>query len=243
MKGVILAGGEGSRLHPATRVTNKHLLPVYNKPMIYYPILTLQRMGVNDIMIITGGNDAGDFVTLLEEEREFVDIEFTFRYQKGALGIADALMYAKDFVGNDPFPVILGDNIFIDSFADKWKTFVRSDKEGYVFLKEVKHPNRFGVANLDANLQIVNIVEKPVTDPPSNFAVTGLYFYRPQVFSVIPKLTPSSREEMEITDLHNVLAKRKKLGYDVVYGFWSDAGTFESLFNASSFVRGAFGNI
>lgn len=242
MKGVVLAGGSGSRLHPLTRVTNKHLLPVYNKPMIYYPIDTLQRIGIRDIVIVLGGNSVGDFVELLDTEKAFSNISFSYIYQKAATGIADAVSIVEDSVGNEPFAVILGDNIFTDSYKDKWEAFVRSNKIGHVFLKEVAHPNRFGVPALDSNLQIIRIDEKPL-EPASQFAVTGLYFYKPQIFNLLGQLSPSERGEYEISDLHNLIVKKKKLSYDVVYGFWSDAGTFESLFNASSFIRGAFGNI
>lgn len=234
MKGIILAGGTGTRLEPMTKVTNKHLLPVYDKPMIFYPIETLVRAGVKDIRILTGNESAGDFIDLLGNGEDF-GASFTYKTQKGAGGIAEALKLNKDHVGNDPFVVILGDNIFLSDISDEVKDYDENHGHAVVFLKEVDRPERFGVATVEDGY-IRKIVEKPQI-PESKFAVTGLYFYNASVWNIIQLLKPSHRGELEITDVNNWYIKNSCLKYKVVKDFWSDAGTVESLYFASTEVR------
>jgi glucose-1-phosphate thymidylyltransferase len=231
MKGVILAGGSGSRLYPLTKVTNKHLLPVYNKPMIYYPLQTLISAGIKDIMIVSGRGHAGHFLELLGSGSE-VGVHFTFEIQEEAGGIAQALSFAKDFVYGDNVTVILGDNIFQDNIKDDILGFTSGAK---IFLKEVIDANRFGVAELKGDT-VIGIEEKP-ENPKSNFAVTGLYIYDCKIFDVIKTLKPSRRGELEITDVNNYYINEDVMGYRILNGFWSDAGTFESLFRANELVR------
>lgn len=231
MKGVILAGGTGSRLYPLTKVTNKHLLPVYDKPMIYYPLQTLADAGLEDIMIISGRGHAGHFLELLGSGSEF-GVNLTYEIQEEAGGIAQALGLAGDFADNEPVTVILGDNIFQDNMKKAVKSF---ESGAMIFLKEVPDANRFGVAEIKGN-RIISIEEKPSL-PKSNFAVTGLYIYDPGVFNIIHTLKPSGRGELEITDVNNEYISMGKMSYSVLSGFWSDAGTFESLFRASELVR------
>lgn len=231
MKGVILAGGTGSRLYPLTKVTNKHLLPVYDKPMIYYPLQTLADAGLEDIMIISGRGHAGHFLELLGSGSEF-GVNLTYEIQEEAGGIAQALGLAGDFADNEPVTVILGDNIFQDNMKKALESF---DSGAMIFLKEVPDANRFGVAEIKGN-RIISIEEKPSL-PKSNFAVTGLYIYDPGVFNIIHTLKPSGRGELEITDVNNEYIRMGKMSYSVLSGFWSDAGTFESLFRASELVR------
>lgn len=236
IKGVILAGGTGIRLKPMTIVTNKHLLPVHDKPMIYYPLYTLINAGIKDILIITGKEHAGDFLELLGSGKEF-KVKFTYRLQDEAGGIAQAVHMAEDFVGNDKFVVILGDNIFEDNVSKFVEEFGRDKKtEAHVFIKEVHDAHRFGVAEIDKNNKVLSIEEKPKM-PKSNFAVTGLYMYSPNVFGVIKNLKPSARGELEITDVNNAYLKRGKIKANILSGFWSDAGTIESLSRASEFVK------
>lgn len=234
MKGVILAGGEGTRLLPCTKVTNKHLLPVYNKPMIYYPLETLRRAGIKEILIASGKGHAGDFLELLEDGREF-GAKLSYAVQPEAGGIAQALGLAEDFADGEKIVVILGDNIFEDDIKDYVEGFKEQKEGARLFLKEIPDPERFGVAEVkDGN--IVNIEEKP-KEPKSNLAVTGLYMYDNRVFSFIKNLKPSARGELEITDVNNFYIRQRSATYEVVKGFWSDAGKFESLFRASEFVR------
>lgn len=240
MKGVILAGGFGTRLIPLTKVTNKHLLPVYNEPMIYKIIKTLTGSGINQITIVLGGESVGDFVRLLSNGEEF-NAKFTYVYQKGAGGIAEALSLTKEIVGNSSVAVLLGDNIFEDTFAEYVKQFEEDSKnECYLFLKDVEDPKRFGVADIDVQGNIIEIVEKP-EHPKSNYVVTGLYFYTSSVFDIIEKIKNtigySKRGELEITDVNNFYIKHGKCRAIFVKGFWSDAGTFETLLKASNFVR------
>ncbi len=231
MKGVILAGGTGSRLFPLTKVTNKHLLPVYNKPMIYYPIDTLKKAGIEDILIVSGRHHAGHFLELLGRGEED-GIRFSYTIQEREGGIAEALSLAKDFSDTDDLAVILGDNIFEDNFKDN----VISFKEGArIFLKEVPNAYRFGVAELEED-RVINIEEKPKT-PKTNYAVTGIYLYDQEVFDMISTLKPSNRGELEITDVNNCYIKERKMDARFLNGFWSDAGTFESLYTASTFIR------
>jgi len=231
MKGVILAGGTGSRLYPLTKVTNKHLLPVYDKPMIYYPLQTLVSAGIKDIMIVSGRGHAGHFLELLGSGSE-MGVHFTFEIQEEAGGIAQALSFAEDFVDGDNVAVVLGDNIFQDNIKEDVLTFKSGAK---IFLKEVTDAQRFGVAELEGN-KVVGIEEKP-KNPKSNLAVTGLYIYDCEVFNAIKTLRPSGRGELEITDVNNYYINKDVMRYKVLDGFWSDAGTFESLFYASELVR------
>ncbi len=231
MRGVILAGGTGSRLYPLTKVTNKHLLPVGNQPMIYYPVQKLVEAGIDDILIVTGVEHMGDVVGLLGSGKEF-NCRFTYRVQDEAGGIAQALMLAENFSRQNPIAVILGDNIFKHSLAHA----VQSFKSGaHLFLKEVKDPKRFGVAELK-NEKIINIIEKPQT-PVSNYAVTGIYIYDKQVFDIIRKCKPSQRGELEISDVNANYLLSDQITYDVLDGWWSDAGTFKSLAKASELVQ------
>jgi glucose-1-phosphate thymidylyltransferase len=233
MKGIILAGGMGTRMSPCTKVTNKHLLPVYKKPMIYYPVEALVKAGVKNILIITGPENAGDFMKLLGSGKDF-GCEFTYRIQDEAGGIAQALSLAENFVHGDKMVVVLGDNIFEDDMGE----FVRSfEKEGgaHIFLKEVSDPERFGVAEVDGN-RIVSIEEKP-EKPKTNYATIGLYMYDSSVFEIIRTLKPSGRGELEITDVNNAYIEKGKMGFSILKGFWTDAGTFESLYRAFKLLK------
>ncbi len=234
VKGIILAGGTGSRLNPITKVTNKHLLPVNDKPMVYYPLFSLIDAGIRKIMLVTGTEHAGDFMKLLGSGKDF-GVDLTYKVQDGALGIANALALCEDFVGEDKFVVILGDNIFSDSITPEIEAFKNGSEEARIFLKEVDDAQRFGVANI-ANKRIVGIEEKP-KDPKSRFAVTGIYMYGPDAFDIIRSLKPSARGEYEITDLNNEYIRRGSLAYSVLKGHWTDAGTFESLYRATNLVR------
>lgn len=231
MKGIILAGGTGSRLFPLTKVTNKHLLPVYDKPMIYYPLQTLITAGIKDILIVSGPGHAGDFLNLLGSGKDF-GARFTYEIQDEAGGIAQALGMAERFAGNESIAVILGDNVYQDDFSAAVSHFNSGAK---IFLKEVENNKRFGVPMLSGN-QVIGIEEKPAA-PKSCYAVTGLYLYDPSVFEIIKTLKPSLRGELEITDVNNVYIQRNAMTYEIVNGFWSDAGTFESLFSASQLVQ------
>jgi glucose-1-phosphate thymidylyltransferase len=230
MKGVILAGGTGSRLYPLTKITNKHLLPVYDKPMIYYPLQTLIDAQLDEIMIVSGRGHAGDFLELLGSGAEF-GVHLTYEIQEGAGGIAQALGLAEDFADDDDVAVILGDNIFQDNVCEAVQTF---ESGAHVFLKDVPDANRFGVAEIAAD-HIISIEEKPHV-PKSNYAVTGLYLYDNDVFEIISTLKPSGRGELEITDVNNEYIRRGAMSYSVLEGFWSDAGTFESLLRAGVMV-------
>lgn len=236
MKGVVLAGGLGKRLFPLTKITNKHLLPVYDQPMIYYPISTLVNAGITDIMIVTGGNHAGEFLQLLGNGKDFGLNGLRFAYQEGEDGIASALALAKHFVGKDRFCTILGDNIIEDNLRPQVSEFVTSDLGAYLFLKEVEDAHRFGVAELGADQRIISIEEKP-RQPKSNYAVIGVYLYNHTVFDVISELKPSARGEYEITDVSNFYVQRNSCGYSILPGWWSDAGTFESLHRAHALAR------
>ena len=232
MKGIILAGGFGTRLQPMTRVTNKHLLPVYDKPMIYYPINTLVSSGIKNIMILTGNDHAGDFINLLGDGSEF-GVNFTYRPQKGAGGIAQALGLCRDFVKEEPVAVILGDNIFDDSDVIKKniQQFENSHDKACIFLKQVLDPERFGVATIKDS-EIVEIEEKP-KEPKSDLAVTGLYLYNSAVWKIIDGLTPSARNELEITSVNNWYIKNKLMNHIILDCFWSDACTPESLYHST----------
>ncbi len=222
MKGVILAGGLGTRLQPLTKITNKHLLPVYAKPMIYYPIECLVAAGVTDIMIVTGGNSAGDFIRLLENGEEFGLSRLHYAYQKGEGGIAEALGLAREFAGADKVCVVLGDNILERTIRPAAQAFEKQAGGAKVFLKEVPNPEAYGIAEVEGG-RITGIVEKPA-HPASNLAVIGVYMYPPDVFDVIGRLEPSARGELEITDVNNHYVEAGTLGFEVVEGWWADAG-------------------
>ncbi|HWG96528.1 MAG TPA: sugar phosphate nucleotidyltransferase [Nitrospira sp.] len=234
MKGVVLAGGLGTRLLPLTKVTNKHLLPVYNRPMIYYPIQTLVDAGVTEIMLVTGGNNAGDFLKLLGNGKEFGLKHLNYTYQEGEGGIADALRLAEHFADGEPICVVLGDNIIQGSVAKAADHFRRQQRGAKILLKEVKDPQRFGVPVLEGE-RVVTIEEKPL-HPRSPYAVTGIYFYDPHVFEFIRSLKPSARGELEITDVNNAYLKAGILTWDLLQGWWTDAGTIESLYLANQLV-------
>lgn len=234
MKGVVLAGGLGTRLYPLTKVTNKHLLPVFNKPMIYYPIETLIEAGITDILIVTGGNSAGDFLRLLGNGKEFGLKHLNYTYQEGEGGIAAALSLAEHFVGDDKFVVILGDNIVEKSIRKEVEIFKKQKEGARILLKEVENPERFGVAEIKDG-KIVSIIEKP-KKTPSNLAVTGIYMYDKYAFDIIRTLKPSDRGELEITDVNNRYLEEGKLTFGIMEGWWTDAGTFESLLRANNLV-------
>jgi glucose-1-phosphate thymidylyltransferase len=234
MKGIILAGGLGSRLRPLTKVTNKHLLPIYDKPMIYYPLETLCRAGLDEIMIVTGGNSAGDFLRLLGNGREFGLRDIYYTYQEGEGGIADALKLCENFAEGEAVCVILGDNIIEDDITPYVARFNAQGGGARILLKEVADPQRFGVPELDGE-KIVRIEEKPA-NPKSKYAVTGIYMYDGKVFDYCRDLKPSERGELEITDVNNAYIRAGNLRYDVLDGWWTDAGQFESLFHASQLV-------
>lgn len=240
MKGVVLAGGLGTRLHPLTKVTNKHLLPVYMKPMIYYPIESLVEGGIDEIMIVTGGNNAGDFLKLLGNGKEFGLAHLNYAYQEGEGGIAEALSLCKAFVDKDKVAVVLGDNIVEKSIRKHVEAYRQQEEGARILLKEVPDPERFGVPTLDGD-RIIGIIEKP-KDPPSNFAVTGIYFYDSQVWDVIDSLEPSKRNELEITDVNNFYIEQGTMEYCILDGWWTDAGTFDSLKRASDLVAGMGAN-
>lgn len=234
MKGIILAGGLGSRLRPLTKVTNKHLLPIYDKPMIYYPLETLVGAGLDDIMIVTGGNSAGDFLRLLGNGREFGLHDICYTYQEGEGGIADALKLCEHFADGDSVCVILGDNIIEDDISPYVQSFVKQKSGARLLLKEVHDPQRFGVPQI-VDGRIVAIEEKPL-EPKSQYAVTGIYMYDTRVFDYCRNLVPSPRGELEITDVNNAYIAAGDLYYDVLSGWWTDAGQFESLYHATTLV-------
>jgi glucose-1-phosphate thymidylyltransferase len=234
MKGVILAGGLGTRLHPLTKITNKHLLPVYNQPMIYYPIRTLINAGIQDIMIVTGGNAAGDFLRLLGNGKDFGLKHLNYTYQEGEGGIADALSLVEHFADEQPICVVLGDNLIeknIRSAADEYRAQGSGAK---ILLKHVHDPQRFGVPEIEGD-KVIRIEEKPA-EPKSDYAVTGIYFYDATVFDIIKTLVPSGRGELEITDVNNHYIDRGEMTWNELEGWWTDAGTFESLLRASNLV-------
>lgn len=231
MKGVVLAGGSGTRLRPLTKVVNKQLLPVFDKPLVYYPIETLLSGGIRDIMIISGPEHSGDLLNQLGSGREF-HAHFTYEIQEKPGGLAQALGLAEDFADSEPVTMILGDNIYTAELGQELRSF--SPPGAKVFLKEVPDPKRFGVPELQGD-RIVRIIEKPES-PPSNYCVTGLYMYDGTVFDIIKTLKPSPRGELEITDVNNVYIARGQLRYTIVGGDWIDAGTFDSLLRASSII-------
>ena len=234
MKGVVLAGGLGTRLHPLTKVTNKHLLPIYNKPMIYYPLRTLVQAGIEDIMVVTGGEFAGDFLRLLGNGADFGLKRLHYAYQEGSGGIAAALALAEDFADGEPVAVVLGDTIIEGNANRSIAEFAEAGRGAKVFLKEVDDPRRFGVAAVEGD-RVTGIVEKP-QEPPSRLAVIGIYLYDGRVFDVIGGLEPSARGELEITDVNNKYIEWGEMAYAILDGWWTDAGTFPSLLRASNLI-------
>jgi glucose-1-phosphate thymidylyltransferase len=234
MKGVVLAGGLGTRLHPLTKVTNKHLLPVYDRPMIYYPIQTLVNAGIREILLVTGGNSAGDFLKLLGNGKEFGLQHLDYTYQEGEGGIADALRLAEYFADGGLVCVVLGDNLIERNIVRAMRAFQDQKLGAKILLKEVKNPQRFGVPVLDGT-RVVKIEEKP-KQPQSPYAVTGIYFYDERVFDIIKSLKPSGRGELEITDVNNAYIQAGDLTWDILDGWWTDAGTIDSLLLANQLV-------
>lgn len=240
MKGVVLAGGLGSRLRPLTAVTNKHLLPVYDQPMIYYPIQTLVNAGITDIMIVTGGNSAGDFLKLLGNGKAFGLKHLNYTYQEGEGGIAEALALVEHFAADEPVCVVLGDNIIEGNIAAAVELYRKQKSGAKIILKEVPDPERFGVPELSGDT-VVQIEEKPAS-PKSKYAVIGIYMYDAEVYDIIRTLVPSRRGELEITDVNNAYIERKAMTWEVLEGWWTDAGTFESLLRASKLVADSGAN-
>ena len=235
MKGVILAGGLGTRLFPLTKITNKHLLPVYDRPMIYYPIEALVKAGIDDIMIVTGGRKSGDFLSLLGNGKDFGLKHLNYTYQEGEGGIAEALGLAEHWAKGDSVCVILGDNLIEKNIKKATDDFKKQGKGAKIMLKEVPDPERFGVATV-SNGKVQKIVEKP-QNPQSNYAVIGIYMYDGRVWDIIKTLKPSDRGELEITDVNNWYLKDGSMTYEILDGWWTDAGTFESLARANELIR------
>jgi len=234
LKGVILAGGLGTRLYPLTKITNKHLLPVYDRPMVTYPLECLVKAGIRDILVVTGGNNPGDFLKLLGNGREYGAENISYAYQEGEGGIAAALALAENHAACGPICVVLGDNVIEKTILSAAEDYRKQGQGAKILLKKVEDPQRFGVAVLEGH-KVVGIVEKP-KDPPSAYAVTGIYFYDNQVFDFIKKLTPSQRNELEITDVNNIYIRQGTLTWSELDGWWTDAGTFDSLLRASNLV-------
>ncbi len=234
MKGIVLAGGLGSRLKPLTKVTNKHLLPVYDEPMIYYPIKTLVNAGIDDIMIVTGGNSAGDFLKLLGNGKDFGLKHLNYTYQEGEGGIADALSLVEHFADDESICVVLGDNIIEGNIRAAKEDYEKQGAGAKILLKKVHDAQRFGVPELDGE-RVLQIEEKP-ENPKSDYAVIGIYFYDSRVFDIIRTLEPSERNELEITDVNNDYINRGVMTWNELEGWWTDAGTFESLLHATNLV-------
>ena len=232
MKGVVLAGGLGQRLQLLTRITNKHLLPVYDKPLIYYPIQMLVDAGITDIMLVTGGNYAGDFLRLIGNGEDFGLSRINYAYQKGNGGIAEALGLTRAFVGDDKLVVVLGDNILENGIATGVEAFSQQEEGSRIFLKAVDHPWEYGIAEVDGS-RVKGIVEKP-QNPTSDLAVIGVYMFPPEVFDIVNGLTPSARGELEITDVNNAYIERGQMEFEMVDGWWLDAGeNYEALLQAN----------
>jgi glucose-1-phosphate thymidylyltransferase len=234
MKGVVLAGGLGTRLYPLTKITNKHLLPVYNRAMIAYPIECLVKAGITNILVVTGGNNPGDFLRLLGNGKEYGVEQINYAYQEGEGGIADALTLAEAHAARGPICVVLGDNIIEKNIASAVQDYKNQGMGAKILLKEVKDPRRFGVPVLEGD-RVVRIEEKP-ENPASQYAVTGIYMYDAQVFDFIKTLSPSERGELEITDVNNLYIRQGSMTWSVLDGWWTDAGTFDSLLKASNLV-------
>jgi glucose-1-phosphate thymidylyltransferase len=236
MKGIVLAGGTGSRLFPLTKITNKHLLPIFDKPMIYYPIQTLVEAGIKDILLVTGGRNSGDFLRLLANGKEFGLAHLNYTYQEGEGGIADALALAEHFADGEKICVILGDNVIEGSIREAVEAFERQERGARILLKQVQDAERFGVAEMLGD-RIVGIEEKPAR-PKSNHAVIGIYMYDGTVFDKVKTLVPSGRGELEITDVNNAYIREGTMSFSHLEGWWTDAGTFESLLRAANLVAG-----
>lgn len=234
MKGVVLAGGLGTRLRPLTAVTNKHLLPVYNQPMIYYPIQTLVNAGITDIMVVTGGSSAGEFLRLLGNGKAFGLKHLNYAYQEGEGGIAEALSLVEHFAANDPVCVVLGDNIIERNIHSAVQSYYEQKNGAKILLKRVTDPQRFGVPIFE-DRKVIHIEEKPAI-PKSDYAVVGIYMYDAEVYDIIRTLEPSGRGELEITDVNNAYIDRGEMSWEELQGWWTDAGTFESLQRASNLV-------
>ena len=235
MKGVILAGGKGTRLYPCTLVINKHLLPIYNKPMIYYPLETLKKAGCNEILIITGGENPGEFMRLIKNGKELGFDNVYYTYQENANGIADALYLAKNFIGKDKFCVILGDNLIFDDITNDVKNFLEQPSgSSHIFIKRIENPTSFGVAEIEDN-KVINIVEKP-SQPKTDLAVVGLYMYDEKVFDIIDKIQPSARGEYEITTVNQIYANNKMLNFSILDMPWVDTGTIDSLYHSQNVI-------
>jgi glucose-1-phosphate thymidylyltransferase len=235
MKGIVLAGGTGSRLFPLTKITNKHLLPIFDKPMIYYPIQTLVDAGIRDLLVVTGGRNSGDFLRLLANGKEFGLKHINYTYQEGEGGIAEALALAEHFAEGGKICVILGDNIIEGSIADAVRDFEQQERGAKILLKEVQDAERFGVAEIEGD-RIVGIEEKPAR-PKSKYAVTGIYLYDESVFDKTRTLKPSARGELEITDVNNAYIRDGTMTFSYLSGWWTDAGTFDSLLRAANLVH------
>jgi len=236
MKGVVLAGGLGSRLRPLTSITNKHLLPVYDQPMIFYPLQKLAEAGIRDVMLVTGGNSAGDFLRLLGDGSEFGLNTLNYAYQVKEGGIAEAIGLTRTFVGGEKFVVILGDNIIEDTIAERVAAFQKQEDGAMILLKKVDNPSDYGVAELEGN-RVISIQEKPAR-PRSSYAVIGLYMYDSYAFEVIDSLEPSARGELEVTDINNAYLKRNKLQADIIEGWWADSGcSIDGLLQAGIMAR------
>jgi glucose-1-phosphate thymidylyltransferase len=234
MKGIVLAGGTGSRLFPLTKITNKHLLPIYDRPMIYYPIQTLVDAGIREILIVTGGRNSGDFLRLLANGKQFGLQHINYTYQEGEGGIADALALAEHFADGQKICVVLGDNIIEGNILEAADRFRKQESGAHILLKEVSDAERFGVAEVSGS-RIIGIEEKPAK-PKSNYAVTGIYMYDPTVFDKIRTLVPSRRGELEITDVNNAYIREGSMSFSYLDGWWTDAGTFDSLLRAANLV-------
>lgn len=234
MKGIILAGGHGSRLYPLTKITNKHLLPVFDRPMVFYPIQILVNAGIKDILLVTGGQNAGDFLRLLGNGKDFGLKHMNYTYQEGEGGIADALRLAEYFTDDQKICVVLGDNIIEANILEACKKFKKQERGAHILLKEVPDPERFGVPVFEGD-RIIRIEEKP-KEPKSSYAVIGIYMYDATVFDRIRKLQPSGRGEFEITDVNNQYLEEGTLTYSILEGWWTDAGTFDSLRRATNLV-------
>jgi glucose-1-phosphate thymidylyltransferase len=240
MKGIVLAGGTGSRLFPLTKITNKHLLPIYDRPMIYFPIQCLVDAGIRDILVVTGGRNSGDFLRLLANGKQFGLAHINYTYQEGEGGIADALALAEHFADGQKICVVLGDNIIERNIAEAAERFRQQPSGAHILLKEVPDAERFGVAEV-AGSRIVGIEEKP-HQPKSNYAVTGIYMYDASVFDKIKTLVPSRRGELEITDVNNAYIREGSMTFSFLEGWWTDAGTFESLLRAANLVAASAEN-
>lgn len=242
MKGVVLAGGLGTRLQPLTKITNKHLLPIYDAPMIYYPLRKLVEAGIEDIMIVCGGNHAGEFLRLLGNGEEFGLKHLNYTYQQNEGGIAEALGLCRHFVDGDKTIVFLGDNIIEKSITDAVREFENQSKGARIILKKVNDPRDYGVVRFDEKGEIAEIIEKP-SDPPSNFAVVGIYLYDQSVFDIIENLIPSGRGELEITDVNNAYIKRGELKHSFLDGWWADAGaSIEAYYRTIKMVAESSGS-